>query len=398
MLRWLARWPRVEIARGVSARARWSSGVATINGTSTTLEKRYLNTREAASIRPDHAISSGNDGPSLEARSLLRALLREGSYLPDSFARQWVKQHVLASFRNDHTKTQRRQGRADLERRLRNRLKDGRGGVSELQRAASGDLNRLQRVLMMAHGRIGKRRRELLRPLLQLSADESMKRQRAAEMTRLLSHDEAHTRADGGGHLTLESHESTITDKLTNKYQPRPLPPKLESLLRSQMQSAPPTLTRPNPRRLKPDIPELNTWLRPMPQNRVKNMHKKHYALLLDRALPPMPRREWERLRDLASGKSEPELLKPRRSLGTATHDADRSKMQALDVVVRYGKVPRRVTQHPHESPLAKRAMRRIYAKVFSQCPLMESDEETQTWRVTWGEQALLERSKVAEK
>jgi hypothetical protein len=164
------------------------------------------------------------------------------------------------------------------------------------------------------------------------------------------------------------------------------LTPQLRALLKSQIQIAPPSLTRRNPRRLQPVIAELNIWHRPMPQVRVKNMKQQHYAYLLARTLPPLPENEWTRLRDLASGRIPIEAPISRRSLQDSTR---KNSDSALEVVVRYGKVPKNVFENRKVHALTPRFMRRLYGLVFSQCPLMEFDATKDTWTITWGGRAL---------
>ena len=193
-----------------------------------------------------------------------------------------------------------------------------------------------------------------------------------------------------------QSGTSEITDpalfKPLSPNTPLELTPQLRALLRSQIQTSPPGLTRPNPRRLQPDIPTLNSWLRPMPQNRIKNMRQKHYALLLERTLPPLPTDEWYRLRDLASGKARVESVIPRRKSSStinANHDRHELRDGALETVMQYSKVPKNVFGNRDAHTITPRFMRRLYAQVFSQCPLMEWDAGREQWKVIWGERAL---------
>ena len=57
------------------------------------------------------------------------------------------------------------------------------------------------------------------------------------------------------------------------------LPPPLRALIIAQMKAAPPNLLWPNPRQLNPDIPMTNSFGRPMPQSRIKNMKRKHFKM-----------------------------------------------------------------------------------------------------------------------
>ena len=172
------------------------------------------------------------------------------------------------------------------------------------------------------------------------------------------------------------------------------LPPALRALLLSQIRTAPPDLIRPNPRRLNPTIPELNSFGRPMPQKRIKNMKQKHYADLLDRLHPPLPLDEWERLRGLVSGETRAEDVPARRTAVSSTATPTKFRglgekkagaKSALDLVVMYGKAPKKVFEHFNGHAITPRFMQRLYGEIFALCPKMEYDAEEQKWKITWG-------------
>lgn len=363
----------------------------------TWLRRRWLSiaplTRTTQRTSDGIALSrtSSGDGRTSEARSLLRSLLRESTYLPDGHVRQWVQQHVCASFRGYNRRTlEKTLSASDI--RLAKKLKDGRMALALLQRAAQGDQWCLRRVMMMAYGRVGKRRRELLKPLLSLSANESSVADSQAGHTILLDRDPTYLVAKNETARNKRKTEAASLDRPPMvRFEPRTLSPQLWTLLRSQIQYGPPPLTRGSLRRIQPLIPELNTWLRPMPQKRLKNIEKKHYAYLLDRTLPPLPQDEWERLRSLACGRVVPELPKPRRC-GLAPVDGPSDvETDALNLVVRYGKIPQKFSKQIPTGAMNQRTMQRMYAKVFSQCPKLQYDAEKQEWKAIWGEQAMLE-------
>lgn len=392
MQRWRARRLCVAARRGVHAETR---SISTVAVDSNADQIAHAFDEPGRARPPTSPTSSGPSTRAFESRCLLRSLLRQSTYLPDEFARSWVKQHIVDSFQTYKSKAHNIQSDSSTDERFRKKLTDGRRALSQLQRAAEGDSKCLQKVLMSAYGRIGKRRRELLRRLLPSpSAEDDAYTMEEAEAAGIqeMSSANANEVSQKANHEALKGTSlvgNTSSTKRT-KFEPQPLEPRLAILLESQMRSGPPTLTRPNPRRLHPDIPELNTWMRPMPQKRVKNMHKKFYAELIDRALPPLPQHEWERLRDFASGKREPEPPRRQRRQDRSADGGLGAGMSALDIVVRYGKVPRPVMRSPDDGQKSPRSMQRLYAKVFSQCPLMQYNEDKQKWDVTWGEQGLL--------
>jgi hypothetical protein len=176
---------------------------------------------------------------------------------------------------------------------------------------------------------------------------------------------------------------------------PLDITPQLRALLKSQIRVKPPLTNRKsNPRRIEPIIPELNSWLRPTPQKVIRNARKKHYAHLLDHVQPPLPTGEWERLRDLASGKLPPGVPVPRRKQVLVSlvdcEAVEETEGSALELVARYGRVPRKAFGNWCANRITPRVMQRLYAEVFSTCPVMEWDNAREEWKVTWGFQALL--------
>lgn len=283
-----------------------------------------------------------------EARHLLRAILRQATYLPDSQARKYIASHALGRFRDylPHVKPL-----AVLEQRRDIQVKKGRKALSELKRANAGELKPLVKILHLTYGRIGKRRRELLKPLLpvQDSAD---------------------------GPPTLPS----LNDKL-------------KALLLSQMRTAPPPVTRPNPRTLTLKLPELNTWERPMPRKRVANMTQDWYASMLHRVVSPLPEHEWERLRRLALGleKFRGTVLRRSTSNFCDTSSSPLENELGLAPITTLSNPP----DHKHGHTLTASFMRRRWASVFAQCPLMSWESESGRWRVEWGSDVLNAALKV---
>ncbi|KAK5727701.1 hypothetical protein LTR17_012559 [Elasticomyces elasticus] len=315
----------------------------------------------------------------ISARHLLRSLLRETTYLPDSHARTWTHQHILSRFRKYTFKVWEHRDDPAYETHIRERLGDGRHKLGLLRRANEGERKPLLKVLLMAYGRVGKRRWELMVPLMPQVISSDLK-------TALKSGAEAATdpKTDESPPNT-QSKPPTATQVHPNHslaYVPE-FTPQLLALLSSQLRTPPPHLTRPSLRRLTPKISALNSWLRPLHPSRVKNQTKEWYADTLSKVHAPLPLHEWQRLRDLASG-ARTEKMRPRR---TAVVEEGRS---ALEMVVAYGKVSeRKVFGNREGHAITKRFMRRIWGVVFGQCPVMEWDAQAARWGVSWGQQAL---------
>lgn len=286
--------------------------------------------------------SSWSSSQKDEARHLLRAILRQATYLPDPQARKWIASHALRRFR-DYLPTVKPV--AVLEQRWPTQIREARKALSELRRANAGELKPLVKVLHLTYGRIGKRRRELLKPLLPV----------------------------------LDSPE--IAPALPS------LNDKLKALLVSQLRAAPPPLTRPNPRSLTPKFSNLNSWERPMPQKRVANMTRDWYAAMLHRVVPPLPELDWQRLRRLALGLDKFQGPIPRRS------NSKNPLQQKSALEKELGCAPATTSSGPttlvHGHTFTASFMRRRWASVFAQCPLMSWDSASTKWKVEWGNDVL---------
>ncbi|GAB7354605.1 hypothetical protein MBLNU459_g5044t1 [Dothideomycetes sp. NU459] len=284
-----------------------------------------------------------------EARHLLRALLREATYLPDPHARRYVAAHVRRRFRDYSPAVK---PPPVLAQRRDARLKDARKALAELRRANAGELKPLTKVLHLAYARVGKRRRQLVDLLVP------------------------------GPHTAQPA--SALPPALPQ------LSDQLRAMLLSQMRAAPPPVTRTNPRSLNPRFPELNTWKRPMPQKRLANMTREWYASMLRRLVAPLPADEWDRLRRLALGVDRFDGPVPRRVRPEAATSISLLEKE-LGIAPRLS--PTAVSSNPpelkHGHTLTPSFMRRRWASVFAQCPVMSWDSEAGRWKVVWGSDVL---------
>jgi hypothetical protein len=315
------------------------------------------------------------------ARHVLRIILRECSYLPDSFAADYIRNHAFLRFRTNEYKAWK--NRNQFESQDKSRRKEARGVISTLQRANEGERRCMLKVLHTAYGRIGKRRHELIKPLLYVEGQDEILSEGSKDV------------GDASG-AARPKEKAAAKTKLAPTT-PLDLTPQLRALLTSQIQAKPPSLARTTLKSAEPSISTLNSWLQPMPQNRIRNARKKHYAMLLDRVQAPLPAEEWERLRDLAMGRLPALGQVERRKLARSssrTSSAVGREQHALELITRYGRVPKEVLLDD-APPLHARSrnferwMQRLYAEVFSQCPLMDWNSTTGEWEVTWGFQAL---------
>jgi hypothetical protein len=335
-------------------------------------------------------ILNQDDFHRISSRHVLRGILRECTYFPDQFAASWIRQHTLMRFRTYEAKNKKHVSDEEYTKRLETIRRKSRQGLYQMRRANEGDRKMLLKALSMAYGRVGKRRRELLAPLLPVGS--------SGEDSSTVSDD-----VEGGSSQTppiaresaTQSTTSTFArDKQSSKGRVdgpvktqvkeyiASLPLELRTLVQSQITASPPTIARKNPRRLGVEIPELNTWYKPMPAVRVKNQISKWYANLLDAVQPPLPDQEWLQLRDLALGKVPAKPPMPRRAQLTPPPSV-------LEMTVTRGKLPAEMFRKDHAHKITPRFMRRLWADVFSQCPLMTYDSPTNSWKVTWGHHAL---------
>lgn len=136
----------------------------------------------------------------------------------------------------------------------------------------------------------------------------------------------------------------------------------------------------PRQKMLQPDIPKSNSWGRPLPKARAKNIEREWYADVLDSIVAPLPEPEWDRLRDLAVGQRKWEGPIPRRTI--ATNVSGDTKLQYIQS--EYGD-----SKETHN--FTARLMRRLWQRLFEKCPVMRWNEESMQWQVQWGVSELAE-------
>jgi hypothetical protein len=260
----------------------------------------------------------------------------------------------------------------------------------QLQRANEGDRKMLMKALSMAYGRTGKRRRELLQPLISIKGHKVEENSSVEENVVPL--------LDAAMHPSTSAHQPSTSASAQDKKPVKDraigpvkakirayindLPAQLRALVQSQITASPPTIARRNPRRLNVEIPELNTWMKPMPDVRVKNKLSDWYASLLSAVQPPLPDKEWDQLRALALGITRAQPRIPRRKNLTPPPSV-------LEMVVTRGKLPDNLFRKDYAHNINPRYMQRLWAEVFSQCSLMKYDSANDKWNVIWGHHVL---------
>ena len=287
------------------------------------------------------------DSERLKILHLFRALLRQCSYLPDPASRKFLHKHVVSRFRDYHPSNVYSPSNGNgktielMQQRRPMLIKTARKGVKYLQRANDGHQLHLGKVLSLTYGRIGTRRHALLKSLKipDIPVDQ-------------------------------EAVERLNDPREQNVPQPSK---QLMALIRSQAKRRVLYFDRPSHPAIAPNIPEKNNWGRPMPVKRVRNMKRRWYALALDKIMPPLPEKDWHELRKLATGETPWEGPVPRRGQD--------KKRVFKDDLMRYPGL----LSSPHV--LTPRYMRRMWARIFGQCPLMTPNEKSRTgWHVKWGD------------
>lgn len=293
-----------------------------------------------------------NNARDEETIHLYRGLLRQCSYLPDSTARKFFRDYIISRFRRYHprkilsTRNQDKRSVRVVEQRQPALLKTAQRGLLFLQRANDGHQRHLAKVLGMTYGRIGKRRHNLMEPLLvaDIPADQAA--------------------VEGIGDSAAEGVQNSSRQ--------------MQALIKEQARKKITFFSRSNRPTVKPEIPEMNAWGRPMPVKRVRNLRRRWYAETLDRLMPPLPEPEWKRLRGLASGQLRWEGPVPRRAPFTAI---------GFNTGIVRGPISSGHSFHSSPHELTARYMRRLWTKLFAQCPLMRPSEAKKLgWDVRWGE------------
>ena len=392
-----------------------------------------------------------------ESRGLVRALLRQCTYLPDSLARRQIARQILARSRVAKAKGDKAlriaidpeqpsfaRSRALFE--LGALQKKGHVGLRILNRANDGELKPLYKVLYAAYGRSGRRRHELLAPLLQPDEIQSEPREtesepRDEEAFEPMRWDLSTVQVPDVFEPPTIVDGKTIVVKISRRYS------RLRAILNTQVQTALPSGALTELKEAGFRMPAKNSWGRSMPRRRVRNMARKKRTRVLSRALPPLPIEDWEHLRRLIASKASWEGQPRRRTpvaqmpealtsfdvetllrlqdaggheqyLQNVAREARISSSAFTDVVAkaplqrhlksvdRWLFQPERLNEaniqlledtiqlrhlNKRTSKLVARGhqirykfMRGLWIKVFQQCPVLQPNGGA--WRVNWGE------------
>jgi hypothetical protein len=327
---------------------------------------------------------------------LLRALLREASYLPDAAARDYFRRYVVARFKAyqpTHNATAsfdvravdkyrhrsfKRRHIAIINDRTAQQHRKAQKGLNFLRRANQGEEPCLEKVLWFTYGRLGRRKYALLDDLLKPDPawpDASAPMQQLYNSNaRCLQYFEKPKSSTA--HIF---HISWISKRY----------PRLRAVLASQVHnnlSLHRSLKRPY---LK--TPSVNVWMRPMPLKRSVNIVRHWYAETMTRLLPALPVDEWDAIRAMSTAQQPISFAKRRTPIAESSPQprSDHHRFEhmlhrhlAMDKLSRADK-PVGVNR-PHA--VTARFMQRLYARLLVLSCKLEYDPTRKEWKAIWGE------------
>ncbi|KZM18627.1 uncharacterized protein EKO05_0000687 [Ascochyta rabiei] len=328
---------------------------------------------------------------------LLRALLREASYLPDAAARDYFRRYAVARFRAyqpaDHATASfdvlalakhrhrafKRRHLAVIRARTAQQQRQAHKGLNLLRRANQGEGPCLEKVLWFTYGRLGRRKHALLHDLLK--PDPAWPE--APPPLQLLYHSTAPCLQYFEAPAAHGTH-GTHTIAISKQY------PRLRAVLASQSHNALAlgrAIKRPYFK-----APIRNTWERPMPLERAVNNVRRWYAETMTRLLPALPAAEWDSIHAMSTGKQRIAFARRRTpatlvDLPRALADEDDlpKRLQRNLALDKLSKADRPAgIDRPHA--LTARYMQRLYAKLLTLSCKLEYDAVHKQWNAIWGE------------
>ncbi|QKX59792.1 uncharacterized protein TRUGW13939_06934 [Talaromyces rugulosus] len=305
-------------------------------------------------------------------RHMLRATLRECTYLPDPIAKTYMRQYVLHRYRakaavfdakyqelaqnlpmpqstspvaeNTSTSTS-----TSIERQIRLR-RSGRKLLRLLEHANEGYKKALERVLMLSYGRIGVKQHKLYSALLRDTGD-------AKQLN------------------TNKDVEEILAKNCGCRFNKDWQPPKvLVEVLKAQRNSPYVQVDRSTRFKFNPklQIPTLNSWLKPMPEVRLRNLKRQWYNRAKSSVLPPLDPSEWDILVGLLRG-TVPWRPPVRRQKVPSPLTPPPTELSPLESFLLQG-AQKGVTFDPYvdERPhrITRRFMVRVWEKIYHRSPL----------------------------
>ncbi|KAF1913106.1 hypothetical protein BDU57DRAFT_521790 [Ampelomyces quisqualis] len=336
---------------------------------------------------------------------LLRALLREATYLPDPHARKYFTRFIVGRFkayqprrnatasalteaidRHRHRASKRHPERI-IHARTPRLQRVAQKSLHYLRRANHGEIPCLLKILFFTYGRAGRRKHALIDDILrpdsvtdggrvvsgsELCGPAPLQELYYSKMPCLKYFDAPKPASNGMQVIGISDHYS-----------------RLRAVVKSQS-----TRGISMHRELKGPAmktPVHNAWMQPMPIVRARNNVRRWYAETMKRLLPPLPTEEWHHLHALAEGTDRVSIVR-RRKPGTWSEQEEFDPIEhAMNVVtdgLKMDKLSRAVRPaglwRPHN--ITPKFMRRLYSRVLQLCCKVEYDPERQQWVATWGQ------------
>ena len=280
-------------------------------------------------------------------RHLLRATLRECTYLPDPIARNYMKDHIISRYRAVSSRSPKAGPQA---------VHAARNALSVLRRANEGYSRPLEKVLLLSYGRIGRRRHELLAKIL----------------TPQIPNDS----------LALKELISKPID-FSDGWEP---PAIVKHLAISQMQNPVVTAVRIRPliKQLQPIIPKQDSWGKELAQCRKRNIRRKWYNSTLNSLLPPLPEKDLQTLEGLISGTVPWEPVKRRSSKPHAFQA--KSGGELFKLLARGPEKGTTFGEYANGRPhtITVRLMRRQWRRLSALVPRQYWNPISHKWRFIW--------------
>ena len=332
----------------------------------------------------------------LKSLHLLRALLREATYLPDASARLHFRRYIVNRFRayQPHDKANattpakavekylhrsfRRRHEAIINERTRAMQRKGHLGLNYLRRAVMGDAPCLRKILMFTYGRMGRRKYFLLEDLLRPDTAHEHAPAEPAPLQKLYH---SNQRCLAFFDAPKQKGSDYIID-ISARYS------RLQAVVRSQCQKG--IGLSGEIRRAHLKTPMNNIWQRPMPIKRARNNVKRWYANTMTRLLPPLPNEEWDSLQAMIDGTKWISFVRRRTPAvelnPVSVLDAARFK-QLVDEALALDKPSKadKLAGIDRTHSINTRFMRRLYSKILIYCCKLDWNEERSRWTVVWG-------------
>ncbi|KAK3937009.1 hypothetical protein QBC46DRAFT_19724 [Diplogelasinospora grovesii] len=313
---------------------------------------------------------------------LYRHLLREASYLPPA-ARPFITGRIQARFRSHR-----------FEGQPKAYIRQGHHGLRCLRAANAGDVIRMRRVLFLAFGRLGRRRRELV--------DELVRRPPPVDSAAL--------------EKAIESTVSSVSGRdpdWLDKWDLDKLSAFVQSQTRTSHQTTPKSAITSKQADPAKSVPAEDIWGRALSPRLARSKLRKGWKILISKVLPPLPKSEWQLLYNLAQGnvpRSEWDVP-ARRSVALsepANHgigsddqawdwkayatkpvsrvDIQRSRRNMLlsGAVDEASLVKQQPLVCHHYTP---RLWRRLYGNILQISATMDKKSNGEGWDVVWGKQ-----------